>query len=387
MWFARICLFGVLALAPSQKLQRQAVCPYCKNDPELLAAADLVGHGPMSLGESGSEALEKLLPTGQWVFLESKHLRWASSLASESIKAADRERLAAELDRLRLFFPEIPKRVKKLDPYLRIHLMAARGERFYRRFQGLLGVTDADFPASRQEQGPYMGNGPYLGEKGKFEVILHANRGTHRRFTAKTMGVDITDAVRWHLRTAHKMIVSVPAVDADLRHDRSLYPHLVHNLSHLMFCAYKHFSFDPPAWLDEGLAGAMEQEIDPEFHTLDGEEGSLPDSVGPRDWNRELKRLLRKGQLTGCASLWRLRSFGEFQPEDYVSAFGLVRFLIDTYPSEFAAFLGDIKGQLDAAGFPDGSGQIDVQRAGLKRLFGLTPARLDELWFAWIEAL
>ena len=90
----------------------------------------------------------------------------------------------------------LTKRVKKLDPYLRLHLMAQRGEDFYKRFQKLLGVTDADFPATRQNEGPYMGNGLYMGEKGKFEALLHVNRGTHSAFTSKYMGVDITRSRR-----------------------------------------------------------------------------------------------------------------------------------------------------------------------------------------------
>ncbi|MFT7487315.1 MAG: hypothetical protein ACI9F9_003176, partial [Candidatus Paceibacteria bacterium] len=350
------------------------------------AAAGLVSHGPMDFGPEGSEKLVDLLPASQWIFLESEHMRWASSLSRETVKAKDRERLEGNLDRLRVFFPDIPKKVKKLDPWLRIHLMAQRGEDFYERFQKLLGVTDADFPESRQNEGPYMGNGRFLGEKGKFEVLLHVNRTTHRAFTSRYMGVNITDAVRWHLPQKHKMIMSVPAVDSDLKIDRYLHPHCVHNLSHLMLCAYKHFSFDPPVWLDEGLAHAMEQEIDPDFHTLDGEEGSLPDNKGPADWNKELKRLLKRGDLTGFAQLMRIQSFGKMDQDDHVSAYGMVRFLIDERPEEFAALIGSIKGRLDDAGYPDGSGMLDVQRAEIKRLFAWSPSQLDAAWKLWIEA-
>lgn len=386
MLFVRSAALVALALLPAAGFAPDRVCPYCQNDPALLEGAGLVSHGPMDFGPEGSEALVELLPSGEWLFLESEHLRWASSLATETVKAKDRERLSSELDRLRVLFPEIPKKVKKLDPYLRMHLMAQRGEEFYARFQSLLGVTDADFPASRQNEGPYMGNGLYLGEKGKFEALLHVNRDTHRMFTSQYMGVNITDAVRWHLPKKHKLVMSVPAVDSDLRLDRSLHPHLVHNLSHLMLCAYKHFSYDPPIWLDEGLAHVMEQEINPEFHTLDGEEGSLPDNRGPADWNKELKSLARKGRVTGFAGLMRIQSFAKLEQDDHVSAYGLVRFLIDERPAEFAAFIGDIKGQLDDAGYPDGSGMLDVERAGLKKHFGWTPAQLDAAWFAWIDA-
>lgn len=386
MSFASIGSALLVALFVSAGATGDDLCPYCENDPKQLAAAGLVSHAPIPIGPGGSAALEAELPASQWIFLESAHLRWASSLGPETVKAKDKERLTAELDRLRVHFPAVPQKVKKLDPWLRVHLMAQRGEEFYARFQALLGVTDADFPESRQNEGPYMGDGRFLGEKDKFEVLLHTNRETHRLFTKQYMGVSVTDALRWHWREPHKMMMSIPAVDADLQYDRSLHPHCVHNLSHMMLCAYKHFSYDPPIWLDEGLAHAMEQEIDPTFHTLDGEEGSMPDNRGPSDWNKELAKLHRKKQVTSYAELMRIQAFGEMSQDDHVSAYGLVRFLIDEKPKEFAAFLGAVKGQLDDQGYPDGSDLRGLQRTSLRELFGWSPAQLDAAWFAWIEA-
>jgi hypothetical protein len=275
--------------------------------------------------------------------------------------------------------------VKKIDPWLRLHLMAQRGEDFYTRFQEVLGVTDADFPESRQNEGPYMGNGKFLGGKGKFEVLLHVNRSTHRMFTTKYMGVNITDGVRWHFKGKDKMLMSLPAVDSDLKMDRDLHPHIGHNLSHLMLCAYKHFSYDPPIWLDEGLAHCMEQEISPDFHTIDGEEGSLPDNRGRADWNKDLKQLLKRGKLTSFGSLLHVKSFGTMVHEDHISAYGMVRFLLDEKPKLFGEFLGVIKGQLDSEGYPSGRDLLGLQRKALKDIFKWTPIQADEAWKLWIE--
>lgn len=381
---------GLLALlllvgsAPPQR-SNDDVCPYCKNDPELLAAAGLVTHGPIDMGpEGGSDGIAERLAMSDWLFLESEHMRFGSSLASETVKTKDRERLAPELDALRAFFPEIPEKVKRLDPWLRLHLAAYRGEQFYARFQRLLGVTDADFPETRQVDGPYMGNGKYLGESDKFEVLLHVNRGTHQQFTKDHMGVSVTDSMRWHFQGSHKMLVSIPAVDTDLRYDRYLYPHIVHNLSHLFLCAYKHFSYDPPIWLDEGLAHVMEHEIDPEFHTLDGDEGSLPQNKGTADWDKALDTLRRRGKLAPFAELMRVDTFGELTQEQHVTAYGMVQFLLDEHPEQLAAFIGAIKGQLNEAGYPDGSDLRGVQRDQLKELWDWAPQDLDAAFSAWL---
>ena len=362
------------------------VCPYCEDDPERLAAAGLVSHGPIDLGPTGSAGVVASLPASQWVFLESEHLRWGMSVGSETVKTKDRERLAPELDALREHFPAIPEKVKKLDPWLRVHLMAYRGERLYERFQAILRVTDADFPETRQADGPYMGNGKYLGESDKFEVLIHASRKTHILYTQEHMGVGVTDSMRWHFQGSHKMFASIPAVDTDIRYDRYLWAHTAHNLAHLFLCAYKHFSYDPPTWLDEGLAHYVEQVVEPEFHTLDGDEGSLPRNEGTADWDKALRTLLRRKKLASFAELLRVDTFGELTQDQHVTCYGLARFLVEEHPAEFAAFVGAVKGQLNEDGYPDGSDLVGLQRAQLQELWGWAPRDLDAAFAAWLEA-
>jgi len=50
-----------------------------------------------------------------------------------------------------------------------------------------------------------------------------------------------------------------------------------------------------------------------------------------------------------------------------------------------AAFLGGVKGQLDAQGYPSGSDLPGLQRTLLKDLFGWTPADFDAAWTEWAQ--
>jgi hypothetical protein len=379
---ACLALAALLSLAP-QKAAAVEVCPWCKNDPALMAAAGVVSHGPIPIGPKGSEEIVRTLPTTLWVFLETAHLRWASNLGPCAVDLKDKPRVEAELARLRLALPTVPEKAKKLDPFLRLHLFAMRGEELYARFQKLLQVTDADFPAERQAQGPYMGNGRFLGEKDKFEVVIHNVRATHVPFSQSFSGAGVTDSLRWHFKEHHKLIASVPAEDPDLRQDRWLFPHVAHNLSHLFFCAYKHFNYDPPIWLDEGLAHAVEKEIDPESNTTDGEEGSLRDTSGPPDWKKAARQLVLSGKDRSLADLLHAKEFAELDMDANIVAWSKVRFLMETEPDKFAKFLGLVKGQLDAQGVPNGQNLEDLQRNGLRELFGWTPAELDASWRAW----
>jgi hypothetical protein len=384
MWLV-LALLVTAAPLPAQKA-KAATCPWCKEDPALMKAAGIVSHGPMPVGTMTSAELARDLPASQWIFLETAHIRWASSLPEQKVDLEERARVEAELARLRAVLPGVPKEVKKLDPWLRLHLIAMKGEEFYARFQQVLRVSDADFSDERKADGPFMGAGRFLGEKDKFELVLHGNRATHQLFTKEFSGAAVTNALRWHFPGQHKMLGSLPCEDPDLRQDRWLFPHVAHVLSHLMLCAYKHFSYDPPVWLDEGLALCMEKEIEPRATTNEGEEGSYRDDRYPADWKDAVQKMLARGRQKTLAELLYVKEVGALDREALFTCWSMVRFLLDTQPEGLAKLLGGVKGQLDAKGYPSGNDLPGLQRKLFKELFGWAPAAFDEVWRAWAAA-
>ena len=261
-----------------------------------------------------------------------------------------------------------------------------KGEEFYARFQALLQVKDADFPAERRLDAPYMGAGRFLGEKDKFEVVLHVSRENHRRFTESFSGVAVNDSFRWHFPGLHKLLVSVPVEDADLKDDRGLWPHIAHNLSHAFLCAYKHFSYDPPVWIDEGLAQALEKEFDPQSRTTEGEEGSLRDTKAPADFAAAATKLVNSGKAPRLAELMAAKDYSELGSDGSVAAWSITRFLMDAHGERYARFLGGLKGQLDAKGLPSGEDLPGLQRNLLRELWDWSPLDVDEQWRAWVKA-
>ncbi|TAH37047.1 MAG: hypothetical protein EYC70_08680 [Planctomycetota bacterium] len=366
-------------------LLQKDTCPYCQNDPERMQAAGVVTHQPSVIGFGTPQEFVATVGGDGWIFLETPHIRWASSLGPESLSAEEAKTRREEIERLRAALPDIPKNPRKLDPWLRLHLLAQRGEDFYARFQKLLQVSDADFPEERSNDGPYMGNGRFLGEKDKFELILHARRATHLAFTKARTGAEVTDALRLHPPGFHKMLASVPAEDSDLRQDVWLWPHLAHLGSHLFFCAYKHYSFEPPPWLDEGLALFLEKEANPVSFTREGEEGVYKER-GPADWSSAEKKLAASTKTTSFAALLHRNTHGDLSDDELVQCWSLVRFLAAEHPEKLAGFLGGVKGQLDTQGYPSGKDLDGLQSRLLKELWDWTPAALDAEWRAWVVA-
>lgn len=90
-----------LALPLVAQAKDKERCPYCKEDPALMAAAGVISHAPGVIGEKGGDELVAKLPVARWLFVETAHVRWASALGETAIDQRDRERVDAELARLR----------------------------------------------------------------------------------------------------------------------------------------------------------------------------------------------------------------------------------------------------------------------------------------------
>ena len=366
----------------------QLECDWGGKTPEKMVAngakIGIVSYGPFPIGRVNTEELPDMIPGNPWVVLETEHLRIASNLGPESLYRKQMAALEPVLERLRVAFPDLPRKIKRLDPWLRLHVMALRCEDFYDYFQTILRVTDEDFPEERADEGPFMGHGRYLGVKGKFELIFHSRRKQHQIFTKSLMGGKVTDAVRWYLRNPSRLIASIPAEDSDLRSDEWLYPHTCHLLSHLFLSAYKHFSYNPPIWLDEGLAHTLEREIEPLSTTMEGDEGTGPHRGDHQDWQGKDVRIARRGKHRNLAQLMRVKTFSELSQEDNIVCRSMVRFLKDEHPEKLATFIGGVMGQLDENGLPSGHDLMGLQRKLMKELWGWTPAQFDEAWKEWV---
>jgi hypothetical protein len=380
---AFLTLGASAALADGHQKPKAEICPWCKNDPVLMKKAGIVSHGPIAIGPKGSAEIGATLPAGQWVFIETAHIRWGSSLPAVVVELEDKKRVMAEIARLREVLPNVPADPRKLDPYLRLHLIAMKGEELYAHFQKILDVRDADFPETRSLAGPFMGDGRYLGEKDKYEIVLHSTLANHKAFTKSFCGSEVVSSLRYHFPDLHKIILSAPAVDPDLKKDRWLFPFVAHCLTHMMFCGYKHFSYDPPAWLDEGLACALEKEIEPLSTTNEGEEGSMNDLKGPKDWAAGVKRILGTGKVKSTAELMHVQRIDAFDLDEKMTCWSMVRFLLDTQPKALAGLLGAVKGQLDERGYPSGKDLPNLTRRSMKDLMHWTPVAFEEAWKAW----
>lgn len=379
---AAITLLALL-VAPAADAQRGGR----STEGRPLAELGVIGRAQQPLGDPGRGPFAERYTEEGWQYLETTHFRIASSLRGMKLSAKDKKRLAAELEMLAPYFPDLGARPKSLPPEVYVVLIGVRLEALYADFQTLAKVEDDDFPASRAAQngrGAYMGDGPYLGEREKFEVVLHDRRIDHADFTRWQRGIKANDTVRWHNRTPSKLVVSMPCVDGDLGQDRWLWPHLAHNVAHMMFDGYKFFAYDPPLWLSEGMALWFEKRIEPMSFTRDGGEGVFFEPDRSSDWSKDVEKLVKRGKHTPVATLMAARGPDDLDRAANVTAWSITRFLIEEHPDGYAELIGALKGQLDDRGYPSGKDLSSLQRRVLREQWDWNPIDLEQAWLAWV---
>ncbi len=384
--------FALLPASPrtAPSLQER-ICPYCKNDPDLLKAAGLVSHGPFIFGERTSEKVAERLGDVRVYFLESAHHRIASMLGDYTVPDREAKKIRAELKELKAALPRIDDRTRRLDPWLRIHLTAQRSEKFYAAFLDLVGRKESDFPDGKTPYdpgsgAPYMGEGPYIGEKDKFDLYLAETLATYQDLLVQHYGVTTKKPQRWNTLGRGAMFFGLWSKDENLNSDTAIHACLAHNLGHNYVDGYRYYAYDLPVWLTEGFGHWCQRAIDVEYVNYCNIEGTNPLKQTGAGWPADTRRLVMRDRAAPLAELTRKNSFAELDQNDHLVVWSKVDFLIGTDRKKFAALLDRLKGRTDTQGFTLSRGLPEAQREALREVYGWSYPEFEEAWKAHVLA-
>lgn len=383
---------AALLLAPRAHAQRAndpASCEWCRGDPALMERAGLVSHGPFPFGNEDSERVDKLLAVNDIRWIETRHFRIGFALGPHKVKQEEKNKIRGELERLAQVLPEVNPKEKVLDPWLRAHLYAQRCEDLWTRFLELMRVTEEDFPAQPRawnRQGKYMGEGPYLGQREKYELLIVPAKASHVTFLKQHFGLLIGQTQRWNILARDCLIVVMHTEEGGLREDQALHGHVAFNLAINMLDGYKHYSYETPIWIREGLAHFLEREISPDFNSFDSSEGAVAAKTSKSDWRPEVKKLIAAGEAPRMAELVALKGYAELELRHHFTTWSLIDYLLATNPEGFACLNDRLHGNVDAQGIPDGSNLADLHRTAFQECLGMNYSQFDQAWAAWVAA-
>lgn len=386
----------VLALAPlpvagpaagdETRPNDPSLCPWCHGEPDRMKAAGIVSHGPFPFGLKDTEEVDAYLATSDIKWIETPHFELGYALAPYKVRTEERQKLRDELTELAEVLPDVKPRAKVLDPWLMAHLYARRCEKQLARFLEVAQLELDDFPDGTKHWDmttPYFGEGPYLGMKAKFEVLILPSEPASQLYLSKQFGIRHKITQRWHLPAEQSISLTTHIQQGALRIDTALHGHVAFNLAHNFLDGFKHYSYETPVWLHEGLAHFMEREIDPHYNSFDSSEGSLASKTSKDDWGREVLKLIAADEAPRLSQLVGRKTYGELELDDHYVTWSMIDFLAREHPDALAALLGGLKGLKREDGWPDGGRVQDRQRELFRELFGGSYADFDERWRAW----
>lgn len=400
IWLPLLASVAAPLSAQAARQPRHKIDPYTRNQPEALAALGYVSYGPAEFGTRGSKVvttddIEKDLAYAELRWIETAHFVIGSTLRTWSVPLEPdiRAKIRGELDRLNERGIRVSAKKRELDPWLRLHLIAMRAESTYAEIQDWLKVTDADFPASPDTvvsgQSRYMGYGPHLGQKGKYLLLLCDDAGTYQDYLKRYVGRDSRLGQRWHFKDTGSLFygVSAESDEGRLKDDTALHCNIVFNVVHNCLDGYRHYSYDLPVWIKEGLAHWFERRVNPRWNSFDQNEGSLADMKPLWRWEPKTRQLLAAGKGTPLAEAYTWRDYGQIGFDDHVLLWSRWDFLLSQGKDKFAGFMMRVKGRIDPVTWrPDPNDIVGATRDALLEAYGLTPLTLDEKWKEWVLA-
>lgn len=363
-----------------------ANCPWCHGDPDLMRAAGIVSHGGFEFGAHDTPWADRFFGGRDLFWIESAHFELGLALGPQKVGPDESKKVRAELAELAAVLPDVDPKTRVLAPFMRAHLYALRVEKTWARFLALMQVKESDFPNGRMAWvlgAPYWGEGPYVGQKGKFEVLVLPTASDQTAFLMEQFGLSVKRTQRWNVIERDALIVVTNLSENELHSDEQIHGHLVFNLAINLLDAFKHYSYDTPCWLREGLGHFMEREINPRFNTFDSSEGSNGVRTNRENWDPEVKQIINAGKAPRVAEMTAIKTYAEFELRHHYASWSMTRFMVETNPGGYGCLNGKLHGRKRTDGLPDPENLLDVQRTAFGECLGQSYAQFDEAWRAW----
>jgi hypothetical protein len=371
---------------------------YTRNEPGALQKAGYVSYGPFIFGDNGkdnrptTDDIDKFLHYAKIRWVETAHFKIGTTLPEYAIPV-DREirmRFRKELEELKEKIPRVDPRTRILDPWLRLHLTAHRMEKLYADFMDHLQVTDASFPKSDKEWKigeKFMGEGPYLGMKDKYMLLVTEKGSTYFDYLRRYTGRQSKFGQRWHYRHVGALFYGIGSdMSPDLKKDYALYCDLAFNVSINLTDGFRHYSYDLPVWIREAIGHYFNRRVHEKWNSFDQDEGVAGDPRTTWKWKSYTRKLLASQKGTPLAKVMQWRQYSDIRFDDHVLLWSRFDFMMSFGKKKFSEFMFEIKGRTDPKTYlPDQSDLVGAVRRAIHKVYGMNVLQFEEKWIEWVK--
>ncbi len=365
--------------------------PYTENVEDVWRAAGYEAMGDFAWADGhGSINIEDAVGEEHLIFIETKHFKIGCCLPNYKISREDKiekKKIEDELNELREIIPNIPRRVKVLDKWLRLHLFAMRAEKLYANIQSILQISDDDFPTGpgQLKDGKYMGEGPYLGMKSKFTLLFFDKESSIGRYRTAFMGQTGIVPIRHLFPHDDTLLYACAAQNDGLASDTTMHCAMVYAVTQNLLNGFRHYSHAMPVWLPLGLAHSLARDIDQKRNYFTDKR--LYDSEDKNIWKWDTKTRKRVDYDIAVTydemTTWRNSSALAYN--DHVMAWAKVDYLLNEHPDWVAQWLYRMQDSYAGTLAPSPEQQATRDKELVAEIFVFDQGDFESNWQKWVK--
>lgn len=363
--------------------------PYTRNERASMEEAGYRSIGVMPWADGHTTAtIDGSLGGVPLLWLETEHFRIGCSLSAyvpDSSDQVERKKLKAEVLALRKLVPNVPRKVKVYDPWLRMHLTAMRAEQLYAQMEELLKITPQDFPdptiplAKRESK-----LGPYLGLQNKFTILLVDKKSTLERYQATFCSYRVDGIVMYYFPDNEVLMLGLASEFDGMASDTAMHCMLHYGLSVNLLNGFLAFRHSMPAWVSVGIAHSNARLIDHKRNYFNQQRAFGADDKKIWDWEVRVRGRVKNEADPTFSEMIAWESHGTLSFTDSMVAWARVDFLKQEYPEELAEFLRVVKAPFPAGVEVTAERLQNHQIEAFHAIFGINPEEFDAIWRAWV---
>lgn len=389
-------LLASVAAAQAPKVDPR-VDPFTSGDPKAMEAAGIEAYAPFHWADDHTTAdIERELGSEYPLrFAETRHFKIGIALPDRPwpIDKVEKKDIAEELDALAAKLPKARTRPKAVTSWLLVHLYARRLEDLYADFCKRTGWVDESPPCEggRGHDGRaslkngQLGQGKFLGQHGKFCVLIVSRRSDLGRYLRRYGNRDCSEPVSHHfIRSNSMLFITTPDIRSEgLGTERALYCNVAYGVVRNFVDGYRGFTYEIPAWNADGLAHWYRLRIDKKYNTIGNLDESQWELLHDADWPAKARARAESGAFSRAKDLvrWRLADCTDFH--QHVMMWSRIDYLLSLGEEKFGKYLDALKG-LPTTGV--GADMVDEQqRKALREVYGLDEDAFDRGWLEWVK--
>jgi hypothetical protein len=384
---------GVL-LAQKTAADPAAVDPFTGGDPALLRAVGIEAVAPFPFADDHTtrDIEHELGYSVRLRWVETRHFKIGIAIGDRPwpIDKEEKKQLGDEIDALAATLPKLRPRPKVVSSWLLAHLYAQRLEALYADFCRRIGWKDAAEPCKDgkgtdgrgwAERGG-LGNGPYLGQYGKFCFLLFEKKADLARYLRQFAKRELDHGAQHHFLGSNSLLyVTTPDIrSGGLSTERALHGDVVYGMVRNFVVGYRGFSYEIPVWTVEGTAHWYRRRLDPKYNSISQLAESQWGLLHEADWAGKARARAQTGAYAKAAAIvqWRIEDCTDFHK--HVMMWSRIDFLLAQGDDKFGRYLHELKG-LPTNGVAR-EAVLECQTRALQNAYGFD---LDGFDRAWVE--